>query len=299
MIAIPNISIQRGTGPDDMKPNHVEIIPVTVVIPVKNQAAALSRCLEPLRNMAAVIVVDSFSADDTAAVAQHWGAEVLQFKWNGCFPKKRNWILRTFSFTTNWVLFLDADEILTPAFIKELRTATASANYVGYWVKYANFFQGKLLRFGVSQRKLALFQVGAGFYERIDEAGWSDLDMEVHEHPILNGPVGLLQSRIRHEDYSNLFAFIERHNKYSTWEANRYLAQPPGTSELRSSHTLRQRAKYALIESPWLSLLYFFYTYFVLGGVFDGAAGLRYAIYKSRYFFDISQKIREMKAGSF
>lgn len=270
-------------------------VPITVVIPIKNQASALSRCLEPLREVAAVVVVDSGSTDETVEVAQRWGAKVLRFTWNGCYPKKRNWVLQTYSFSTAWVLFLDADELLTPAFISELRLAIASTKYVGYWINYANFFQGRLLRFGVPQRKLALFKVGCGFYERIEENRWSNLDMEVHEHPILDGPLGKLKSRIRHEDYSSLSAFIERHNQYSTWEARRYLTQKANQTNDARSLTFRQRVKYSLLESRWLSVLYFINTYILLGGFLDGSAGLHYAIYKSRYFFDISQKIAEMR----
>jgi len=280
-----------------MFPNENDIIPVTVIIPVKNGASALERCLEPLRQMAAVVVVDSASDDSSVEVARRWGARVLQFRWNGGFPKKRNWILQTYNFTTEWVLFLDADEEVTAEFVRELRQAVTSTEYVGYWINYTNHFQGHLLRFGVTQRKLALFRVGSGYYERIEDTGWSDLDMEVHEHPILDGPVGNLRCRIRHNDYTNLYKFIERHNKYSTWEARRYMAR--ATEGQGTARTLRQHVKYALVESPWLSVLYFLYTYIALGGILDGGAGLHYAIYKATYFFDISQKIKELKRSGF
>jgi glycosyltransferase involved in cell wall biosynthesis len=283
---------------DHMLPVENDIIPVTVVIPIRNQASELGRCLEALRNMADVVVVDSGSADGTVNIAQQWGATVLQFNWNGGFPKKRNWVLTTYSFTTDWVLFLDADEVVTPEFVHELSDALTSTRYVGYWVNFTNHFQSRLLRYGVQQRKLALFRVDAGLYERVEDPGWSDLDMEIHEHPVLNGAVGKLRSRIRHEDHSNLFKFIERHNKYSTWEARRYLAYSINSAASHTVRTFRQRIKYALLESPWLSILYFVYTYCLLGGVLDGPAGLHYAIHKAKYFFDISQKIAEIRTNT-
>jgi len=283
-----------------LKASTKAVIPVTVVIPIKNQVGALVRCLEVLGDMAAVVVVDSRSSDDTAEVAHKWGAEVLQFDWRGGFPKKRNWVLQNYPFTTEWVLFLDADEILTSSFISELRSELVTSKFAGYWLRYTNFFQGKQLHFGVPQRKLALFRVGAGSYERIDDPGWSDLDMEVHEHPVLNGPVGELKSRILHDDQSPLFKFIERHNKYSSWEARRYLTHCGNRTESGMSLTFRQRVKYALLESSWLSVFYFVYTYFVRGGLLDGKPGLHYAIYKAMYFFDISRKIAELRrTGSF
>lgn len=278
-----------------MKSEDTGTIPVTVVIPVKNDLPALEKCLEPLTNVSAVVVVDSGSEDGSAELAQRWGADVLQFRWNGGFPKKRNWVLQTYPFRTKWVLFLDADELLTPSFLCELRKVLDSSIHVGYWIKYENYFQGRLLRFGVAQRKLALFRVGSGFYERIEDPGWSDLDMEVHEHPILNGSIGSLKNRVRHEDHSGLQKFIERHNKYSTWEARHFLAPPSAPQKTEARRTFRQRVKYALLQSSWLSILYFLYTYFFLGGILDGAAGLNYAIYKASYFYDISQKIKELR----
>lgn len=272
-----------------------EPIPVTVVIPIKNQADALARCLGALEAMAAVVVVDSKSTDNTADVAKSWGAEVLQFEWKGGFPKKRNWVLQSYAFNTDWVLFLDADEVLTPRFISDLRRELPRSRVVGYWLRYTNFFQGKPLHFGVPQRKLALFRVGAGFYERIDDPGWSDLDMEVHEHPILEGPVGEIKSPILHEDFSLLSKFIERHDKYSSWEARRYLADFADQAKTRNALTFRQRVKYLLLESPLLSVLYFIYTYFFRAGLLDGRPGLHYARYKAMYFYDISRKIKGLR----
>jgi glycosyltransferase involved in cell wall biosynthesis len=273
-----------------------EPIPVTVVIPIKNQAAVLARCLDALKEVAAVLVVDSKSTDNTAEVAQTRGAEILQFDCKGGFPKKRNWVLQTYAFNTDWVLFLDADEILTPPFISELRRELPCSRVAGYWLCYTNFFEGKPLHFGIPQRKLALFRVGAGSYERIEDPGWSDLDMEVHEHPILEGPVGEIKAPILHEDLSPLSRFIERHTKYSTWEARRYLTDFADQTKTGSVLTFRQRVKYSLIESPMLSVFYFLYTYIFRAGFLDGTPGLHYARYKAKYFLDISRKIREFRS---
>ena len=278
-----------------MGPTETDIIPVTVVIPVKNEAVGLLQCLESVSSMADVVVADSSSHDGTAEVARQWGATVVNFMWNGGFPKKRNWVLQNYPFRTEWVLFLDADEVLTDDFIRELRLAVVATEYVGYWIRYSNYFQGRLLRFGVPQQKLALFRIGSGSYEQIEDPGWSDLDMEVHEHPILQGRVGKLHSGPRHYDYKSLYKFIERHNKYSTWEANRYVASSLKTTASGKHGTFRQRAKYALADKSWLSFVYFIYSYFVKCGFLDGRAGLHYAIYKAIYFFEISEKIRELR----
>jgi glycosyltransferase involved in cell wall biosynthesis len=101
-------------------------IPVTVVVPIKNEAANLEQCLSRLHSFAEVLVVDSGSTDNSIGLAQGHGAKVIQFKWNGQFPKKRNWCLRNYQFTTDWVLFLDADEYVTPEFLTELEQAVST-----------------------------------------------------------------------------------------------------------------------------------------------------------------------------
>src|SRR5262249_41453104 len=151
-----------------------------------------------------VVVVDSGSSDATASLAQRAGARIIQFNWNGKYPKKRNWVLQTFTFETPWVLFLDADEIVTPEFKAELRSTLKYSKHAGFWLRYQNHFLGRLLKRGIEQRKLALFRAGAGYYEWIDDDRWSDLDMEVHEHPVLNGSVGQIRAPLVHKDFRDL-----------------------------------------------------------------------------------------------
>ena len=270
-------------------------IPVTVVIPVKNEEKNLPSCLDKLGSFAEILVVDSSSTDRTRAIAEAAGAKLIDFYWQGGYPKKRNWVLLDHKFATPWVLFLDADERLTDEFVKELCTKISGNRYDGFWLNYRNHFLGHALKFGVPQRKLALFKVGAGFYEKIDEARWSDLDMEVHEHPVLHGSVGVIASPIDHLDFRGLHHFIDRHNAYSTWEANRYL-QLKALPDAEQRLTQRQIAKYRHLARWWFPLVYFVMTYIVRGGFMDGHAGLVYAVFKACYFLQIREKIAEKLA---
>lgn len=269
-------------------------LPVTVVAPVRNEARNLPTCLASIPAGVRVLVVDSASTDDTVAIARDAGATVLQFQWPGGYPKKRNWVLQTYPFETPWVLFLDADERLTAAFVSELEDALLRTDVVGYWLNYRNHFMGKALRHGDPQRKLALFRVGAGAFERIDDARWSDLDMEVHEHPILDGRVGEITAAIDHEDFRGLSKHLARHNDYSSWEAARFQAMfrdPAAWANL----TLRQRAKYHHLVRWWFAPAYFFYAYVVRRGFLDGGPGLAYAWLKWTYFSEVRLKIIESK----
>ena len=104
---------------------------LTIAIPVKNEEKNLSLCLENIKDFENVVIVDSGSTDATLKIAAEYGREVVQFEWDGQFPKKRNWLLRNYKFKTPWVMFLDADERMTAAFVKELEeflTSDAAAD---------------------------------------------------------------------------------------------------------------------------------------------------------------------------
>lgn len=165
-----------------MSADHTMRLPVTVCIPVRNEERNLRSCLSSLAGrFVEIVVVDSGSVDKSRQIAEVAGAKVLDFRWDGQFPKKRNWTLRNHDFKTPWVLFLDADERVTAAFVDALHRALPDTPHVGFWVCFDNWFMGRALRHGDVFRKLALFRVGAGGYERLPEDHWSHLDMEVHE----------------------------------------------------------------------------------------------------------------------
>lgn len=113
-------------------------IAATVIVPVRNEERNLARCLSKLGDFAHVLVVDSGSTDATPEIARAHGAELVDFSWNGRFPKKRNWVLTTVALPTDWVLFLDADEIVSDAFCSEVKAAIARSDVAGYWIQYTS-----------------------------------------------------------------------------------------------------------------------------------------------------------------
>jgi len=266
---------------------------LTIAIPVRNEERNLPGCLQAIGTDLAqhVVIIDSGSTDKTPEIAKALGADVVNFVWDGKFPKKRNWFLRNHTPTTKWVLFLDADEYLTDEFKADLRRALQQDDKVGYWLSYTIYFLGKQLKGGYPLRKLALFRVGAGEYERIDEDQWSRLDMEVHEHPVLTGDIGVIKSKIDHQDFRGISNYIIKHAEYADWEAARFL-KSAGT-EVSKKWTWKQRLKYRLMQSVWIGPVYFFGSFFLLGGFRDGARGLAFAILKMSYFVQVYCKIRD------
>ena len=269
---------------------------LTIAIPVRNEERNLASCLKAIGSDLArhVVVIDSGSTDATAAVVKAHGTELIQFHWDGRFPKKRNWYLRHHTPATTWVLFLDADEILTPAVKREISTALPSSTHQGFLLSYTNYFLGRRLRGGYPLCKLALFRVGEVEYERIEEEHWSQCDMEVHEHPLLTGTVGLIRSRIHHRDLRGIDSYMAKHNQYAAWEAHRLF------SHRHAPHTpvnwkLHQRLKYRLITSPWGGLAFFFGSFFLMGGWRDGSTGFAFCLLKAGYFTQIACRLRELE----
>lgn len=274
--------------------SRIDLLDLTIAIPVKNEQLNLPKCLEAIGTDLArqIVVVDSGSTDGTKEIARNHGAEVISFVWDGRFPKKRNWFLRNCPIDTKWVLFIDADEYLTPAFKAELRSVLPTSKKEGYWLNYSVYFLGKELKGGYPLKKLALFQVNKGEYEQIDEEHWSTLDMEVHEHPIINGQVGMIKSKIDHRDFNGTSKFVIKHNEYASWEAARFLkaVQKPNASV---NWTLKQKLKYRLMKSVWIIPLFFLGTYILFRGFRDGSRGFAHAILRMAYYTQIYCKIRE------
>lgn len=269
-----------------------------VVIPTKNEAANLNQCLSSIGVDFAkkVVVVDSGSVDDTVKIAKQNHVEVIKFNWDGKYPKKRNWYLKNFTPNTEWVLFLDADECLTPEFKTEVSNILKSnTKHVGFWLSYSIFFMGKKLKGGYPMHKLALFKVGFGNYEKIEEYRWSNLDMEIHEHPVLNGSSGVIKSKIEHRDYRGVYKYVQKHSEYADWEAARYLKaiNDPDYKQLKKTWVFRQRVKYTMMRSVLIGPVYFIGSYIFLAGFIDGSRGFAFAMMKMNYFNQIYCKIKE------
>jgi glycosyltransferase involved in cell wall biosynthesis len=268
---------------------------ITIAIPVLNEENNLAGCLKAIGNDFAqqVVVIDSGSTDNTRQIATSLGAQVIDFRWDGKFPKKRNWYLRRHTPKTKWVLFLDADEYITDEVKQEIAYKLNSEDKSGYWLSYKIYFMDKPLKGGYPLQKLALFKVGAGEYERIDEERWSNLDMEVHEHPVIKGALGKIKARIDHRDFRGIAHYITKHNEYSDWEARKVLRdmQADHTSRL----TWKQKFKYGIIKTPMAGVIYFIGSYVFMGGFLDGARGLAFAILKMSYFTQVYGKIKEIE----
>ena len=278
------------------------VLPVTVIIPVRNEARNLPRCLESLRDAGEVFVVDSQSTDETCVIAESSGAKVIQFRYHGGWPKKRQWAMDTLPIAHDWILLLDADEVMTPELSREIRQAIQNPKVTGYRICLQLYFLGKRLRHcDASFWKLSLFRKGQARFEcRLKDQDTSMADMEIHEHVVAAGPTGELRNPLVHHNVESLSRYIQKHDEYSNWEA-RVLSRTDESSEempatLAGTQAQRRRwLKRKLYRLPGSPVLLFLYRYVFRLGLLDGVPGLIYCTFQAVQMFHTKAKIYELR----
>lgn len=278
--------------------------PLSVLVPVKNEAANLRDCLASVSFAHEIVVVDSGSTDDTQGIAVAAGARVIQFAWNGKLPRKKNWALENVPWQHEWVLIIDADERITPELEHEIRQAICGGDADGFylnrrfwfldgWINHCGYFPSWNLR---------LFRHRLGRYEQI--AIGNDIasgDNEVHEHVLLNGPVEYLSTPMEHYAFPDIATFVEKHDRYSSWEAaartklhsedEKSLRSTPFGSGLERKRWLRNLAT----RTPFRPGLRFLYHYVWRQGFRDGYRGWVLCRLLASYERMIVSKQREFK----
>jgi len=270
-------------------------IPVSVLVQTKNEEVGIRACLESLTEFDEVIVVDSNSTDATASLAVGMGARVVNFDWNGLYPKKKQWQLDNVSVRNPWVLFIDADETPSRELLSELHRWAADGVYERYAaidIDLDYVFAGRVLRHGHRVTKRALVRVGWVEFPVVDDLGAPGMgELEGHYQPVASGPIFRARGRILHNDLDPVSSWFARHNRYSDWEA--YLRTRTSLKEeIRKRRTMKGRVFDAV---PFKPALFFFYAYLFRGGFRDGRAGFDYAFALSTYYWQIGVKTRELE----
>jgi len=277
----------------------VSKVPLSILIPIKNEAGNLPRCLRSVGWADQVFVVDSNSTDDSAAIARSFGAEVVQFVFNGTWPKKKNWALAQLPFRHDWVFILDADEVLPPEAEAEFRAIVDDPAHPvdGYWINRRFMFMGKWLRHAYFPNwNLRLFRHRLGRYEQITSADTASGDNEVHEHIVVAGSTGRLKALMDHYAFPSVEIFIEKHNRYSNWEARVACSESLASAKLQSTRVgWRRRLKALARPLPFRPFLRFCYVYFWQLGFLDGREGYYFARLHGIYEFLSIAKAHELR----
>lgn len=277
-------------------------LPVTVILAVRNEAANLPQCLEAIRMMERVVVVDSGSTDETCSIAESYGAEVWQFEYGGGYPKKRQWALDNVDIASDWVLLLDADEVVPQELLQEIQKVTESTSAKnGYLIRKGFHFLGRRFRHGgFSHPALLLFKTGTAHFEHLLDDNPGGLDMEVHERIVVDGSVGQLKTALIHEDFKGMHSYLARHNQYSDWEAavrKRYFFDGDwGTSTIRAklfgnSQERRRFLKQLVCRMPFEHWIWFLNHYILRLGFLEGRPGLIACRIRAQYISDVHAKL--------
>ena len=282
------------------------LLPISVIIPVRNEAHNLPRCLASLKSVGEVYVIDSQSSDDTSAIADAYGAKVVQFRYAGGWPKKRQWAMDSLPLTYDWILLLDADEVVTSELAAEIQRAIEDPHTDGYYIALQIYFLGRRLRHSAASFwKLSLFRKGLGRFEcRLQDQDASMADMEVHEHIVVKGTTRKLIHPLIHHNVESLSRYIQKHNEYSNWEARVWrdgsLNISQGDIQPSLWGTQAQRRRWLRRRFLWLPgspFAFFLYKYVWSFGFLDGVPGLIYCAMQGIQFFHIKAKIYELRVG--
>jgi glycosyltransferase involved in cell wall biosynthesis len=274
---------------------------LTAIILTLNEAKHLPRCLKSVQSVgASALVVDCFSTDDTVNIAESYGAKVLQHPFVN-YASQFNWALNQLDATVEWVLRIDADEILTPELATEIgdRLPLLGQEICGVYCGRRMTFQGKLIRFGgvFPIRVLRLFRLGVGECEN----RWMD------EHIKVTGPTEDFRGEILDDNLNSLTWWVNKHNSYASREAVDLLnleyrfmvhdsvANLRGASQAGMKRWIKE-VIYARLPKGFRAFAYFFYRYFLRLGFLDGQAGTAFHFLQGFWYrYLVDSKVNEVK----
>ncbi len=261
-------------------------IPVSVLVVTKDEEKNLPRCLAALEAFDEVVVVDSSSKDRSREIAQSFGACFVNFEWNGRYPKKRQWCLDHLALKHDHVFFVDADEEVTPSLVDEI--AALDWGCSGYFIKGRYIVNRKILRFGLQNDKLCLFDRSKIEFPIVDDLAFDGMgEIEGHYQPVfkngVSGKIGTLKNSLYHHAMEDSRRWAARHDGYARWEhcmraKNIYPTEPS---------FLRKCIKGMFSVLPFRPYIAFIHSYILKLGILDGWEGLML----SRSRFDYYQKV--------
>jgi len=248
------------------------MVKVSAVIITYNEEHNLRQLLPSLFWCDEIIIVDSGSTDGTLGICRSYHCKVFHRDFDGYGQQKRY----ALSLAKNeWILSLDADELLSAALIAEIQTEMESPSADGYYIPMVFVFMGKEFKYGKENSKyfLRLFNQKLGYFT-------AD---KVHEQVRLDGRCARLSGNIYHYSYRSFAQYFEKFNRYSTLAAE--IAYEKGK-------------KRSLLAVLFALPLNFFKYYFLEGNFMNGWGGFYWAVLCSFYHFTKYLKLREIYAGA-
>ncbi len=244
---------------------------LSVVTIALNEERNIVQCLESVRWADELIVVDSGSSDRTVELAKGFPARVMQLPWRGYGATKNDALQHA---TGDWILWLDADERVTPELAAEIRTKVQEndGTYAGYTVARRAYFLGKWIRHcgWYPSRVTRLFRRSSGKFT----------ENKVHEQLLLEGPTGHLHNDLLHYTDPNLYHYCEKFNRYTSLAAE-------------DMHAAGERFSLydVLVRPPFM----FFKMFVLRRGFLDGMHGFILSAVSMTYVFVKYAKLWELQ----
>ena len=274
---------------------------LTVIILTYNEARHIERAIQSVRGIAdSVVVVDSGSQDETLAIAQNLGAETLSNPWKN-HATQFNWALDNLSQRADWVLRLDADEVLSADLAHQIAATLPGLGpeISGVTMGRRMAFLGRPIRHGglFPIRVLRLFRPDKGRCEN----RWMD------EHITVDGKTHDLPGEMLDDNLNSLTWWTEKHNAYASLEALEMLNLEHGFLHREGDASLCQKqagAKrwikervYSKMPAGLRALVYFLYRYGLRAGFLDGREGLAFHVLQGFWYrFLVDAKLAETRA---
>ncbi len=202
------------------------MIPVSVIIVTKNEEKNIRDALESVKDFEDIVVVDSFSNDNTIDICKAYTDRVFQHEWQGYAKQKQ---MAVDLAAGPWVLILDADERVTPELKNEIALKTSSHtshltphDCNGYYLPRKNYFLGKWIRHSGwwPDHTLRFFRKDVSYVEQ----------REVHEKVVVKGQLGYFKNPLEHYTYRTISEYIKKMENYSTLSAKEILLKNPMSS---------------------------------------------------------------------
>jgi (heptosyl)LPS beta-1,4-glucosyltransferase len=237
---------------------------LSVIVITHNEAEKIAACLESVKWADEIAVVDSGSTDETCAIARRFTDKVVSHAWSG-YAAQKNFGGTLVS--SEWILSIDADELVTPELQAEIRAAIQSSDYVAYRLFIRDWMFGKFVNYGSwpQQSHIRLYRSGS--------ATWSGA---VHEGVQVQGPVAHLHHPLLHYSHTSIQCFIDKLNTYT---------------EIEAETMFNNGQRSGLLRASLGAVRAFVGQYVRLQGFRDGGHGLILAVLMAVYYFTTCAKL--------
>lgn len=247
---------------------------VTAIIPTFNEEHNIEAALKSVEWADEIIVVDSYSTDNTVKIAQEKGARILQREY-GHSASQKNWTIPQAKH--EWIFLLDADERVDEGLKNEIQTILKKeSNQDGaFWIKRRNFFMGAEIKYSGWQgdKVVRLFKRDLCRYE----------DKSVHAEILCEGTIGSLNNKLVHYTFKDIFHYLEKWDRYTTMS---------GTD--RANRGEKPTLFHFLLKPAFR----FFQDYFLKLGILDGLTGFILCTLSSMSVFMRYLKVRQFNQDS-